>query len=138
MKDQVTASLTGSGWLEEAEERPRPTSRPTKQSEGKACQRIRKIHFTNSEKYMSRNQRNACQRMREIHKTNGNGWLEVAEERPNPTSSRPTKQSGGKAESLKWNSLECGWYVWHFWWRNFSSLTTKVFVSLLFTCTLRP
>ena len=82
---------------------------------------------------MSQNQRNTCQRIWEIQKRSGRGWLEVSEERPSPTSSRPTKQFGGKAESLKWNSLECGWYVWHFWWRNFSFWTITICVSLLFT-----
>ena len=51
MKDQVTASLTGGGWLEVAEERP-PQQQTDQTVRGKG---------------MSKNQRNTCSIFREIH-----------------------------------------------------------------------
>ena len=114
MKDQVTASLTGSGWLEEAGREAPPDQQTDQTVRGKGMSKnqrntfhkFREIYVTESVKYMSKNERNTQECV--------NGWLKVSEKRPSRTSSRPTKQSGGKAESLKWNSLECGWYVWHF------------------------
>ena len=83
MKDQVTASLTGGGWLEVAEERP-----PQQQTDQTV--RAGERHVKESEKYMFHIQRNTCRRIREIHVTElekyirhiGDGWLEESEERP--------------------------------------------------------
>ena len=59
------------------------------------------------------------------------GWKET---RGLPTSSRPTKQSRGKAESLEWNSLECGWYVWHFGLHNFFRQQQCLILGLAMKC----
>ena len=55
------------------------------------------------------------------------GWLDPkVEAQPDQlTRARPTKQSEGKAESLKWKSLECQrWYVWY------SGRRTAIYITL--------
>ena len=51
------------------------------------------------------------------------GWLEAQPDQL--TRARPTKQSEGKAESLKEKSLECQrWYVWY------SGRRTAIYITL--------
>ena len=83
MKDQVTASLTGGGWLVGGGRKEAASTADRPNSPGER-------HVKESEKYRFHIQRNTCRRIREIHVTElekylgyiGDGWLEESEERP--------------------------------------------------------